>query len=134
VKVTGGCHCGAIRFSAKVEPERAAVCHCSDCQVFSGAPYRASVPAPRDGLRWERREPARYSKIADSGNRREQGFCATCGSAIYATSDDGTAPYNLRLGAIDQRAAIMPAAQIWCSSALPWAQDISSLPAYQGNR
>ena len=31
------------RIHAKGEPEMASICHCTDCQCFSGAPFRASV-------------------------------------------------------------------------------------------
>ena len=134
MKVTGGCHCGAIRYSADIDPTAAGVCHCTDCQRFSGAPFRASVPASRETFRFERGEPARYVKVAESGNRREQGFCGTCGSALYATAAEGDKPYNLRLGSIDQRDQIAPTVQVWCSSALPWAQNISALPAHGRNR
>lgn len=133
MNITGGCHCGAIRFSAEIDPTRAVICHCSDCQVFSGAPFRASVPAPRATFRFERGELARYVKVADSGNKREQGFCGTCGSALYATSPDSDVPYNLRLGSIDQRDQIAPVVQIWCSSAQAWAQDIHDLPGHAAN-
>ncbi|MGO7990898.1 GFA family protein, partial [Rhizobium leguminosarum] len=28
--ITGGCHCGAIRYQAEIDPERTSICHCTD--------------------------------------------------------------------------------------------------------
>lgn len=48
--IEGACHCGRISFTAEVDPSRVTVCHCTDCQVLSGAPFRAVVPAPIDSF------------------------------------------------------------------------------------
>jgi hypothetical protein len=129
MKIEGNCHCGAIAYEATVDPAKAVICHCDDCQTLSGAPFRASVSAKAADFRFLKGEPRVYVKTAESGNRRAQGFCADCGSAIYATSADNPQFYNLRLGAVKQRAQIPPLRQIWCDSALSWAQDISGLPS-----
>ena len=85
MKIDGQCHCGAIAYSADVDPEKAAICHCTDCQCFSGAPFRASVPARIDDFRLLSGSPKIYVKIADSGARRAQAFCGECGAPIYAS-------------------------------------------------
>ena len=36
--LTGGCHCGAIRYRITGEPVRHLLCHCSDCRRHAGAP------------------------------------------------------------------------------------------------
>jgi len=128
MKVEGQCHCGAIVYEATIDPAKATVCHCGDCQSFSGAPFRASAPAKAQDFHIRRGSPRVYVKTAESGARRAQGFCGDCGSPIYATSADDPKVYNLRLGALKQRAQIPALRQIWCESALPWAQNISTLP------
>ncbi len=128
MKIHGNCHCGAIAYEAEVNPDKAVICHCGDCQTLSGAPFRASVPAKAADFHILKGKPRVYVKTAESGNRRAQGFCADCGSAIYATTAGDPQFYNLRLGAVKERAQIPPFRQIWCESALDWAQDISALP------
>jgi hypothetical protein len=129
VKIEGQCHCGAIAYEAHVNPAKAGMCHCTDCQTLSGAPFRASVPAKVSDFRLLRGEPKIYVKTADSGNKRAQAFCGDCGSPIYATEAEQPTLYNLRLGAVKQRAEIVPERQIWCNSALQWAQDVRAIPA-----
>jgi hypothetical protein len=57
MKVHGACHCGGIAYEAEVDPARVTVCHCQDCQVLSGAAFRASVPAPVEDFRLLRGAP-----------------------------------------------------------------------------
>ena len=127
MKIEGGCHCGAITFEADVDPGKVALCHCTDCQIISGAPYRASVPALAEKLT-VRGNPKTYVKTAESGNKRLHGFCGECGSAIYATTPTDQRVFNLRVGAIKQRAELVPKMQGWCRSAMPWIDDLASIP------
>ena len=125
--IDGKCHCGAITYEAEVDPALSQACHCTDCQVFSGAPFRAMVPAKKENFKLLTGTPKIYIKTADSGNKRAQAFCAECGTPIYATSPTDPQVYGLRLGAVKQRASIKPMKQIWCSSALPWALDMNAI-------
>jgi len=95
----GSCHCGAIPFEAEIDPARVVVCHCTDCQVLSGAPLRAVVPTPIEKFSLLRGEPKSYVKVAQSGNRRSQVFCADCGTALW-----GTTPENATAASAPARA------------------------------
>lgn len=128
MQIQGQCHCGAIAYDAMIDPGKASICHCSDCQSFSGAPFRASAPAKAEDFHIRKGSPRVYVKVAESGARRAQGFCGDCGSPIYSTTAEDPKVYNLRLGVVKQRAQIPPLRQIWCESALDWAQDVSGLP------
>jgi hypothetical protein len=128
--VQGQCHCGAIRFRAVVDPALVAICHCTDCQQLTGTAYRVSVRVARADFELLQGEPALYIKVGDSGVRRAQAFCGTCGSHLYAYTDGEGEPqtYGLRIGSLDQRRLLAPQKQKWCDSALPWASDISAVP------
>ena len=134
MKIDGGCQCGAITFEAEIDPKQVNVCHCTDCQAFSGSAFRVRVPAPAKDFKLKSGKPKAYVKTAESGNKRVQMFCPTCGTHLYTTPPDKTAAavYRVRLGAIRQRRELTPSTQIWCRSALPWAQNISGLPRRDG--
>jgi hypothetical protein len=85
--VSGQCFCGAISFTALIDPARVIVCHCADCQQFSGAPFRAVIPTPVSQVAVTG-TPKRYVKTAASGNRRAQAFCPECGTHLFATEAD----------------------------------------------
>lgn len=126
--VDGACHCGRIAYEAEVDPLRSAICNCTDCQTFSGSPWRASVPARAGDFRLLRGTLKTYVKTAQSGTKRLQAFCGDCGSAVYSTTPEDRTIFNLRLGALAQRADLPPKRQIWMSSALSWANDITEVP------
>lgn len=131
MEVTGKCHCGGVTYRALVDPDNVSVCHCTDCQALTGSPYRVSVPAQSEDFRLLSGRPKIYVKVAESGNRRAQAFCAECGTPIYAAAPDNPPTYNLRVGCLDQRANLPPKKQIWCRSALPWSGDISRVPGLE---
>ncbi|HXC49509.1 MAG TPA: GFA family protein [Candidatus Limnocylindrales bacterium] len=130
--VHGRCHCGEIAYEADVDPERAGICHCTDCQMLSGSAYRVAVLADRDSFSITRGHPKIYVKTAESGNRRAHAFCSNCGTPVYSSAVTDPPTYALRVGCLDQRAELAPKRQIWCASAVPWSSDLSALPKISG--
>jgi len=126
MKIDGGCHCGKIGFEAQINPDFVVICHCTDCQTISGAPYRANVPVKVENFTL-RGEPKLYEKIADSGNAILLAFCGDCGTALFSRKRDDARLLNLRLGAVRQRANLVPKAQGFCRSAMPWSADIGAI-------
>jgi len=133
MKVNGSCHCGEITYEADVDPAQVNLCNCVDCQVFSGSAFRVSVPVPAASFRLLNGRPRTYVKTAESGRKRRQAFCATCGSPICASDDsDSPSSYMLRIGGLAQRAQLPPKKRIWCKSALPWVQELNAVPGIDG--
>ena len=127
MKIDGHCHCGRIAFEAEVDPDAVVLCHCADCQRLSGSPYRASIAAPAAHFVL-RGEPKTYVKVADSGARRRQAFCGECGAPIYSCAAENPESYILRIGLINQRAALSPPKrQIWRRSALAWVDSLADV-------
>lgn len=103
-EMTGGCQCGRIRYSVRVEDFDAALCHCRMCQRATGGAFAAYKAVSRDALRWER-EPDWYrsSPIA------HRPFCSACGTplgfAFIAHAED----VDLTIGSFDDPARFRPA-------------------------
>jgi hypothetical protein len=127
MKIDGLCHCGRISYEAEINPDYVIICHCTDCQTISGSPYRVTVPVKSENFKLHG-QPKTYVKTAASGNKRVLAFCADCGTPIYSTSLEDRLVFNLRLGAVKQRAQLAPKSQGWCGSALPWAMGIADIP------
>jgi hypothetical protein len=129
MKVTGGCHCGHLKYEAEVEPGTVRVCHCTDCQRLTGTAFRTNIASLPGTFRLLGGAPKIYIKTAESGNKRAHAFCPECGTPIYAAAPEPNPPtYGLRVGGIDQRGQLgPPTRQIWCRSALPWSMNISAV-------
>jgi len=114
-------------------PGARGICSCTDCQVLTGSAFRVSVPALAPAFRLLTGTPKVYVKTADSGARRRHSFCADCGTPVAACADSDDPPsYSLRVGCLAQKAQLPPKRRIWCKSALLWSQDISMVPAIEG--
>ena len=133
MQITGQCHCGAVRFTALIDPDKVFACHCSDCQVISGGPFRAVVPVPVEQVQIQG-SARHYVKVAASGNRRAQAFCPNCGTQLYATEADTPKVMNIRLGCVAERAQLAPRVQVWRSSAMPWLHDLDVTPRFTRGR
>ncbi len=129
MKIHGRCHCGQIAFTALIDPQRVVACHCTDCQTFSGGPFRASVAVAADQVQMQG-QATEYVKTADSGNARVQGFCGTCGTHLYATALNDRSTLGLRLGCVAERAQLPPVGQVWGQSAMPWLPELPATPCH----
>ena len=125
MRVDGRCHCGRITYQAEINPDHVVICHCTDCQIFSSAPYRVSVfGVASENFRLQG-APRTYAKIGGSGGKVHVAFCEDCGTALYSTKDEQH--FNLRVGAIRQRNQLIPKAQGFCDSGMPWATNIEGI-------
>ena len=61
MEIKGGCLCGAVRYTAEADPTSATVCHCRDCQKFTGSAFAALVRVPKEALTIEGRRRQRES-------------------------------------------------------------------------
>jgi hypothetical protein len=128
MKIDGGCHCGYITYEAEADPEKTAICHCTDCQTLSGSAFRTFVLVAGKTFRILSGEPTIYVKTAESGTKRALGFCSQCGTQIYATSiGDNPEFYNVRVGTTRQRDMLVPKLQFWSRSQLHWLSDLVSI-------
>jgi hypothetical protein len=127
MKVQGRCHCGRISYEAEVDPAAVVICHCTDCQTLTGSAFRTIVRAPAETFVLHGGPPKIYVKTADSGSKRAHAFCPDCGAPVYSAAIQDPPTYSLRVGALDRRAELRPTRQKWCSSALPWAMDLTGI-------
>jgi len=129
MKIDGGCHCGFIKYEAEVDPAMVGICHCTDCQTFSGSAFRVGVPTPETSFKLLSGKPKVYVKTAESGGKRAQAFCPECGTHLYATSvGDGPKVFRIRATTARQRYDLPPKGQVWRRSAHAWLADLGSLP------
>ena len=129
MQIDGQCHCGAIRYTAEIDPRHVVICHCTDCQALTGTAFRVSASSPRGRLTITG-QPAVYEKRGDSGRKRFQHFCGHCGSPLFISGEGEEAKtWGIRWGGVRQRAALAPTRQIWRRSAAPWVCAFEAAPA-----
>jgi len=128
MKIDGRCHCGYITYEAEIDLDKTLICHCTDCQTLSGAPFRAVAYTREDAFKLLSGELKIYVKTSESGNKRPQSFCPECGTPIHATAaGEGPKVYSIRLGSVRQRDQIVPNVPVWFRSVQPWVTHMGSM-------
>lgn len=131
IKIDGACLCGHITYEADIDPDRIAICHCTDCQINSGTAFRYGVLVPAADFRLLSGKLKVFIKTAESGSQRALSFCPECGTSIHGSAPVDPDAFSLRLGTARQRNELRPSIQIWCRSALDWVDDIGDLRQLQ---
>ena len=117
----GGCACGAVRYRMTAEPLIVHACHCRDCQRLSGGAFALNIWIERRFVEANDGPLSSMSVPAGSGKPQEIFRCARCGTALW--SKYHAAPGDtvlLRVGTLDDPAAIAPDVHIYTRSKAPW--------------
>ncbi|KAJ6133307.1 Glutathione-dependent formaldehyde-activating enzyme/centromere protein V [Penicillium samsonianum] len=80
---TGSCMCGGVTYAVEADSYLAALCHCTDCQKWSGGAFTSNAVVPRTSVKVTKGTPNSYDAVGDSGKVNKHFFCPTCGSSLY---------------------------------------------------
>jgi len=128
---TGGCRCGAIRYTLSAAPLATRLCWCRDCQYWALGNAAVNIMVPRAAVAVQG-APRRWESLADSGNRMARSFCGDCGTQLFSESSGNPQNMVIRVGTLDDATGIRPTAAIWTASAPEWAHIDPALQAFPG--
>jgi hypothetical protein len=98
--ITGGCLCGAVRYSIAADPLVVRTCWCTDCQKFGAGSATVNVVFPAEAVSLEG-TLTDYASTADSGNKMHRGFCPACGTPVTTGSEARPHLMGIRGGTLD---------------------------------
>lgn len=127
---SGGCACGAIRYTANSEPLYMGNCHCRDCQQATGSAYFPAVLVKEEDFKLEQGVPSSYERTSDRGHAMRRSFCSQCGSPIFLTNGGRSGAVILYAGSLDDPSWYEPSRDIFVKSAQPWDLMHSDLPKF----
>ncbi len=125
---TGGCRCGAVRYTISAEPMAARLCWCRDCQYWATGNAAVNIIVPRAAVAVEG-DLRTWDSLADSGRHMRRSFCGTCGTQVFSEARENADAMVVRVGTLDATGDIQPQSVIWTESAPPWAQIDPALKA-----
>ena len=132
IPFTGGCACGAIRYSCTGQPRYMGNCHCRDCQRATGSSYFPAVVVKEADFTITRGEPSWFEKAADAGHVMRRAFCSECGSPVLLINGARTDFRALYAGSLDDPSWYQPMLDIFVASAQPWDLMHPDLPKVDG--
>jgi hypothetical protein len=127
--ISGGCLCGAVRYRSSAAPILARSCWCRTCQYLGAGNATVNALFKVDGFHVEG-ETRDFASPADSGNMIHRRFCPTCGTPMFAAAEARPHLIVVRVGTLDEPAAVLPGATIWTDSAPPWGCINETLPRF----
>lgn len=101
--MTGGCACGRIRYTARIDSGDAYLCHCRMCQRATGSVSIAFTNLPQAAVSWER-EPDWY----DSSPIARRPFCSQCGTSLGFAYKEGSDKMDLTVASFDDPSRFRP--------------------------
>lgn len=110
---SGGCLCGAVRFTARVEPGVQA-CHCTQCQRWTGGGPLLSVRV--HDLELTGTEAIQAFRASEWG---ERAFCGTCGATLYWRMQGRRIAY-LAVGLLDDQSGLAVTEEIFTDHRPGW--------------
>ena len=106
-KATGGCLCGAVRFTAMPRNKDFGICHCSMCRRWAAGPFFARECGGTVEV-----EDASNLGIYRSSEWAERCFCKVCGTTLFYRLV-GKDFYAVAAEAFDDRAGLAMTGQIF---------------------
>ena len=87
------------------EPQAKALCHCTDCQKWSGSAYTSNLVIPSEAFKLTSGSPKFFDAKAASGKINKHWFCSTCGSSLYTNLEIMPGVTIVKSGGLDNGAA-----------------------------
>ena len=121
--LSGGCLCGAIRYTVSVPITELRACHCRDCQKSTGGAGTVNAVIPSAASKIGKGTPKRYS-LHRLGQRAQlhplllRRLRLAAFQPARAQRPENT---GLRIGTLDDSSGMKITANIWTRSARPWA-------------
>ena len=109
-KHTGGCYCGAIKFSTELDPMMVGQCNCNRCRRLFGT-LAIGVFYAEDEITIEG-DISSYGFEGGSGMPVTTHFCNKCGCSIFGKADFFPSMITMVLGAFDDPHAFKPKVEI----------------------
>ncbi len=127
----GGCACGAVRYRMLSGPMFVHCCHCTDCQRQTGTAFVLNAMIEADRVELLAGDPRPSVMPTDSGKPHRVFRCGDCGTAVWSEYGGLNQLRFVRVGTLDEPAALPPDVHIYTRSKLPWVALPEGVPAFE---
>jgi hypothetical protein len=130
MELDGGCACGAVRYRLRSAPMFVHCCHCRDCQRQTGSAFVLNAIIETNRIDILAGEPEPVAVPTDSGRPHDICRCPSCRVAVWSDYGRRPALRFVRVGTLDDPAALKPDVHIFTRSKLPWVALRPDTPAF----
>ncbi len=127
----GGCACGEVRYRLHSKPMFVHCCHCRECQRQTGSAFVVNALIETDRVETLAGETEEVPVPAESGPPQLIHRCPRCKIAVWSHYGGIRQLTFVRVGALDEPAALPPDIHIYTRSKLPWVALPAGVPAVE---
>lgn len=117
--ITGGCFCGAVRYTLKSLPQGGGFCHCRSCQRATGSGYFPFIFFSANDLEITGKI-TEFTSIGSSGKQIHRGFCGICGTTLCGRFELFPDHRTVSASSLDHPEEFMPQMSMWIQDKQPW--------------
>jgi len=125
---TGGCACGAIRYSCSGNSVASFNCHCRACQRYTGSAFISASLYPADTFALTQGTTSKYISQGDNGADITREFCGECGSPVVTRLSRMPQVVGIPAASMDDPSVHKPTMDLFTSCAQPWDYMNPDLP------
>lgn len=118
---SGGCVCGAVRYTITGAPLVSYACHCADCQTRTGAAFGLATIVTTDAIRVTEGATQKWQRTTNNAAYVWE-RCTICGTNLYSTIEAAPEITAIWSGTLDDTSWIKPKAHLWTKSAMSWTK------------
>ena len=126
----GGCACGSVRYRLASAPMFVHCCHCRDCQRQTGSAFVINALIEADRVAILAGDARPVAVPTDSGSPHHIHRCPACQTAVWSIYGGRSVLRFVRVGTLDDPAAVTPDVHIYTRSKLPWITLPKATPAF----
>ncbi len=130
-ELEGACACGYVRYRLRSKPMFVHCCHCRECQRQTGSAFVINALIETDRVEKVSGETEAVSTPAASGVPQIVHRCPDCKVAVWSHYGGRGQLSFIRVGALDDPAALPPDIHIYTRSRLPWVALPAGVPAVE---
>jgi len=127
----GGCACGAVRYRLASPPMFVHCCHCRDCQRQTGSAFVLNALIEADRVALLSGDVEEKTVPTEGGRGQKIYRCASCKVAVWSVYGGVDKLHFVRVGTLDDPAALTPDVHIYVRSKLPWVELPDGVPAFE---
>jgi hypothetical protein len=129
-ETSGGCSCGAVRYSLSASPVNSMICHCQSCRRAAGSPVVAWVTFARAAFKFTRGTPVEYASSPKVCRR----LCGACGTPLTFAHEDIPDFVDITTCSLDDPSAFPPTHHSWLNHDVSWLKFGDGLPTFEQSR
>jgi len=127
--LTGGCSCGAVRYTVSADFIFSGKCYCEDCRKTSSSGHGSVFAVPEQSVQMTGKL-TEYKKPGGSGQPITRRFCPVCGSRISATATVMPGVMMLTASSLDDPEKFKSQMSIFTSRAPSWDRPPADVPSF----